>query len=121
VISHIKLTLHDDTIGSITVQFDRWDGPHAQYRWTIIPPGMPIYSGSELRMGASSQPNDGQALATLLSFLGAFAEAVDVTRRAGIESDNLDMFPEQLQEWAYQVGSDEFSVLESSVCGGDDA
>jgi hypothetical protein len=47
-----------------------------------------------------------EALSSLLSFLVASAEAV----RYGSDSDNSDLFPKKVAEWAY-MNSDELSML----------
>lgn len=114
------LTISDEQIGSISVQFDRWDGPHAQYKWEIVPAGRGPFKGSDLRMGASSTTTHAQALASLLGFLSAFSEAVGYSRRTDHISDNLDLFPDELQEWADAVGSDQFSLLADDLGGEDD-
>jgi hypothetical protein len=112
------LTISTEEHGLIGVQFDRWDGPHAQYKW-IVEVGGRVYEGSDLRMGASSMTNYAKALASLLGFLGAFAEAVSYSRSTDHISDNLDLFPGELQDWAYNVGSDQFSLLADDL-GGDE-
>ena len=46
--------------------------------------------------------NSREMLATLLTFLGAAAEAHDYELRTGRESDNGDLFPARVMEWAHQ-------------------
>lgn len=50
------------------------------------------------------------ALASCLSFLSACGEGYGYQLRTGRESDNADMFPANVAEWAYQ-NSDELSML----------
>lgn len=51
------------------------------------------------------------AVRTLLSFLTAFAEAVEYETRTGREAENSNLFPTFLKEWATQ-NSDELAMLE---------
>lgn len=113
------LTISDEEIGLIGVKFDRWDGERAQYTWTVEVGGR-VYTGNDLRMGASDKLSCVKALTSLLVFLSAFAEAVDYSHRIGeATAENLDLFPEDLREWAYGVGSDQFGLLASDL-GEDD-
>jgi hypothetical protein len=59
-----------------------------------------------------SSPRDDlqEALATLLTFLSAAAEAYDYERRTGRQSDNSDLFPAEVAEWAH-MHSDEIGML----------
>jgi hypothetical protein len=112
------LTISDEEFGLIGVKFDRWDGSHACYKWTVEVGGR-IYEDSDLRVGASDHLNDTKALVSLLGFLSAFAEAVEYDRRNDArESENGDLFPEELRDWAEQIGSDGFSMLADNL--GDD-
>lgn len=104
------LTISAEEIGSIGVKFDRWDGSRAQYAWRIEV-GDHAWAGTDLRMGDSSTLSCAEALASLLTFLSAFAESVAHTMRTGIDGDNLDLFPHGLRDWAYAVGSDEFAMM----------
>lgn len=114
------LTYSDESFGSVGVRFDRWDGEHAVYEWEIVPIDVtptgpnPAFRGSDLRLGASDKASDAKALATLLGFLGAFAEAVDYSRHIREYVDNLELFPEALQDWASGVGED-FYLLEEYI------
>lgn len=54
------------------------------------------------------------ALASLLSFLGAFAESIGYETRTGRDSENSDMFPAILRDWAY-LHAEEFSILEDEI------
>lgn len=49
---------------------------------------------------------------SFLSFLGAAAEARRFTERTGIESDNGDMFPPAIMQWA----SDNLPAIECAQC-----
>jgi hypothetical protein len=50
-----------------------------------------------------------EGLSSLLSFLGAFAEAIQYSTN-GRESENLDLFPEHVRDWA-SANSDEIGML----------
>lgn len=112
------LTISDEEIGLIGVKFDRWDGERAQYTWTVEVGGR-VYTGNDLRMGASDKLNCAKALTSLLGFLSAFAESIEYEHGTGIEGENIDLFPKDLREWAYGVGSDQFGLLASDL-GEDD-
>lgn len=67
--------------------------------------------GSEHVIDDLSGHGDLQAgFESLLSFLGAAAEAYDYTTRTGRVSDNLTLFAPPVVEWAYQ-NADEIAML----------
>ena len=71
------------------------------YRWTVTTLDHVEWSGEDLRGGTGEAVDLPAMLASLLSFLGAFAEA----RQYGTEeSDNWGLFPDGLSEWAVAVG-----------------
>lgn len=78
-------------------------GNATRYKWTIFGQGFE-YSGDDLQSG---QQGGGlrEGMGSLLSFLGAFAEAL----RHPL-SENRDLFPAELADWASEH-SDEFSML----------
>lgn len=67
-----------------------------------------IYRNRDLRSGCQGGTTD-EGMFSLLSFLGAAAEAYDYTVRTGRESDNGEMFTAFIVEWAYQH-ADEISM-----------
>ncbi len=68
------------------------------------------HSADDLQSGASGGTlTDG--LACLLSFLVACAESVNYADRTGRESENSDLFPPNVADWAAQ-NADEISILE---------
>lgn len=97
-----------------SVRFDRWDGPRAQYVWTIESLTSPeiTATGDDLRLGPFDRNcQDAEALATLLGFFGAYCDAVQYERRSGRESDNSDLFPETLRDLADVTDSDALAML----------
>jgi hypothetical protein len=68
------------------------------------------HHGHDLKSGCgSSGREDRDGLASLLSFLGAAAEAYAYFDRTGFKSDNEGLFPQEIAEWAYQH-ADEISM-----------
>lgn len=63
------------------------------------------YEAADLRSGVGGCSLQ-EAFASLLCFLEAAAEAYACEVRAGRASDNDDMFPHEINEWAY-LNSDE--------------
>lgn len=57
-----------------------------------------------------------EAVATLLAFLGAWAESRAYTLSTGRESDNGDLFRPELGEWA-DANDDEFTMLRLELEG----
>lgn len=58
-----------------------------------------------IRSGCEAKVNHQEAFATLMSFLGAAAESYRYTMQ-GQYSDNSDLFPPKVMEWAYQNQND---------------
>ena len=93
----------------VSIECDNYtrDGRQA-YRYHIDTPTFE-YSGGDLKSGVGNGTLQ-SGLASLLAFLGAAAEAYSYTMRTGRESDNSDLFPAHVTEWAYQH-SDELSMI----------
>jgi hypothetical protein len=64
---------------------------------------------TDLRSGPGDDLDPNQAMVTLLGFLSAAAEAYRHTLNGG-HSDNADLFPPDVTEWAYQH-DDELAAL----------
>lgn len=92
-------------------------GGRTRYRYYIDTPAASVESddlqsgccGGTLRSGLES----------LLGFLGAFAESVQYESRTERKSENADLFPASLAEWAVQ-NSDELGMLAIEVEETDD-
>jgi hypothetical protein len=67
------------------------------------------YTNHDLHSGCGGG-NLQQGLESLLSFLDAFAEACWYTTHQGHKSENTDLFPDELKEWA-MCNSNEFGML----------
>lgn len=84
------------------------DDNRTRYQYYIDPIG-PEDGFDDLQSGC--QGGDLQAgLESLLSFLGACGESYGYAQRTGRGSENSDLFPPAISEWAYQ-NSDELSML----------
>jgi hypothetical protein len=95
-----------------SVTFDRWDANHAQYAWCIESISDPTVSaaGTDLRMGSTD--GEAEALASLLVFLSAHAEAIAYERRnPDSEPDNLHLFPVALMPLSEVLDGDSLAVL----------
>ncbi len=88
------------------------DDGRTRYRWFIDLGD--DYNGDDFEgddMQSGTQGGSLQSgLESLLSFLSAFGESVAYTRRTGRPSDNADLFPAGLAEWA-DSNSDELSTF----------
>jgi hypothetical protein len=85
----------------VSVTFDRFDGDRNQYIWRIAQSdGKVIAEGDDLRSGSGASVNHAETLASLCTFLSAYGEA----RRYGPQSDNYDLFPESVAEFAECYG-----------------
>ena len=101
--------------GWITVGYAKRDGRdgRTRYRWEIIFPDGSDASDDDLQSGCQGGDLMG-GLESLLSFLGAAAEAYRYQMGTGRESDNADLFPAHVVEWAYQHDS-EISCLQCEI------
>lgn len=94
-------------IGDAEISIEYSDRPgrghRVRYRYYIDAPGIE-YSGDDLQSGSNHGLQNG--LESLLSFLGACGEAY----RYGPESENYDLFPPEVAEWAY-LNCDELGML----------
>lgn len=89
------------------------DESRVRYRWHIDLSDGAEFSGDDLQSGCCGGSLQ-QGFDSLLSFLGAFAESVGYTARTGRESENADLFPIGLADWATE-NSDEFAMLQSEL------
>jgi hypothetical protein len=60
-----------------------------------------------------------EGLRSLMSFLSAFAEAIGYEDRTGRKSENSDLFPKELREWAHQHNND-ISAAAYDLSNGDE-
>ena len=81
-----------------------------RYAWSVLLPDGAEEAGDDLQSGCGGG-NLQEGFGSLLSFLGACAEAIDYQERTGRESDNADLFPPRVAAWAADVGTDAFSML----------
>lgn len=70
------------------------------------------HEGNDLKSGCGGGSLQ-SGFESLLSFLGAAAEAYQCSM-SGHESDNSDIFPPRIMEWAY-ANSDEIGLLECQL------
>jgi len=82
-----------------------------RYRWTIDLPDGSEHTGDDLQTRSASLQS---AFGDLLSFLGACAESVAYTRRTGRKTENAELFPAPVAEWADSC-SDELSMLRYEI------
>ena len=83
-----------------------------RYRYFI---DLPDYEYESTDLASGCQGSDLQSgLSSLLGFLSAFAESVAYSQRSGCESENADLFPTELADWATQY-SDELSILSCEI------
>ncbi len=89
-------------------------GGRSRYQYYIDGPGIE-HEGDDLQSGAGGGGLQ-EGMSSLLAFLGAAAEAYAASMR-GRESDNADLFPAAVNEWAYQndseIGSLQFELDEN--------
>lgn len=101
----------NDSFISIEFAGETPDG-RARYRYYIDTPSFD-YSKQDLKSGVGGGSLQ-SGMESLLSFLGAFAEARAYEDRTGRESENSDLFPDELASWAVEH-SDEFSMLQCEL------
>lgn len=105
---------HEMTLGGATITVRRRDHVdhegRRQYSWRIQLADGRTFKARDLWTGANGFGDNGARAmtGTLLSFLGAFAEAQDY-RPYWCDSENRNLFPKGLREWATQ-NSDEIAM-----------
>ena len=89
----------------------------AIYQWSIILPDGTEHSGDDLKSGCAGGDLL-EGFKSLLSFLGACAEAMRYARHKRQDApwndpdSNASLFPEAVALWCDECGSDAFSMLE---------
>ncbi len=103
---------------TISIKFsgETSDG-RARYEYFIDTPEFE-YSSRDLKSGVCGGSLQ-SGMESLLAFLGAAAEAHRYSM-SGRTSENSDLFPANVTEWAYQ-NSDEISILECELNTAEDA
>lgn len=82
--------------GRVSVIFDRYDGERVQYKWEVTDENLNVLGeGDDLRSGSGEDVNYPKMLAALCGFLAACGEAQRYP-----DSDNRDLFPPAVAEWA---------------------
>jgi hypothetical protein len=103
--------------GKITVELAqaRDDEDRPAYKFKIINETAGIdHEGVDLHLGAFPVPNNTKAAKTLLSFLYAANEAYLTELEGNIDSENLDLFPMPVNEWAY-VNAEEIEMAQAEL------
>jgi hypothetical protein len=95
--------------GWVSIEYAGGLDRRQMYHYCIDLPGFE-YEATDLSSGCGGGTLQ-QGLESLLSFLGAFAES---RRYGNPESDNWNMFPEKLAEWATE-NADEIGILASDL------
>lgn len=74
-----------------------------EFKWYIDTP-IGEFSGTDFRGPACGDMDDfiRKSMESFLGFLDAFVEAIEYTRRTGRESENADLFPAELTDWAVE-------------------
>ena len=102
--ARIDVTFTDGSIVSVWwlgAEYQPYDRAERQrYGYSIIDDTARMYVGDDIHSGCNAEPNVTDAAETLFSFLGAAAEAYRYGM-AGGTSENDDLFPEHVMEWAY--------------------
>lgn len=83
--------------GSLTVELASMgdDDDRLTFRWTVRDhAGDEVGSAADIRSAVGERYNPRKAMESLLSFLGAAAEA------RGADSENWTLFPEEVRQWA---------------------
>jgi len=94
--------------GTISIEYAGSDADgRTRYRWYLdIPAGE--FSGDDLKSGCQGG-NLQSGLESLISFLSACGEALAYSDHSGHESENADLFPRYVAEWA-AYNRDELSI-----------
>jgi hypothetical protein len=95
--------------GKITVELalqrDVEDRPLYRYKITDEAAGID-HEATDLHLGPRLRPDNIRAAKTLLSFLYAANEAYLTELEGNIDSENLELFPMSVNEWAYVHAED---------------
>jgi hypothetical protein len=79
----------------------------ALYEYRITDESVGIdHEGTDLRLGPRLTPDNKRAAKTLLSDLLRAGEAYETELEGGIDSENLDLFDQRVNEWAYVHAED---------------
>ncbi len=89
---------------------------HLVYRWYIDMPGGAEFSDDDLGSPGrgTDAENDQRMFAAFLDFLTACGEGLRYQESTGRESENADLFPPAVAEWA-RANSDELTMLREEV------
>jgi hypothetical protein len=104
-------TIDDATVSIESIGNERQPADMAyrqRYSYSIVTPVW-RYDGDDIRSGCGADVDESDAARTLFEFLYAAAEAYRYEMNGGT-SENIDLFPRHVTEWAYQ-NSDEISLL----------
>lgn len=116
--------------GELSVAFDRFDGSHDQYSYTVTCAGEQLASGTDLRMPSASGLNHVKAMESLITFLLADAEKYEgLMRRPEIHGTSdatlykvtgeVYSFSAKTAEWAYGM-SEELAIVGLELVPEDD-
>ncbi len=94
----------------VSVQYQARDNEDREV-WDVDIRGIDV---GPIRSGVRGSLTPNEALATVLTFLSAWAEALDSVDRGNF-SDNEEMFDYRLADWAREVGSEGFSMAEQDL------
>jgi hypothetical protein len=96
----------------ITITYSNQQGREGRtrYKYTILTDGQE-YTGDDLQSGCGGGLLQ-YGMESLLAFLGAAGESY--SDRSGGESENADLFPSWVNEWAHQ-NSDEISMMQCQI------
>ena len=105
--------LSDGSVISIRYSKHRGDEGRVRYEYLIDLPDGRCHEGNDLQSGVGGGTLR-EGMVSLLSFLGASAEAYKAVTFRGRSSDNEGLFPDFIEEWAYQ-NDDELAMLRCMV------
>ncbi len=116
LIDSLTLTIGDGFVGVSIARFGTEERVPVTYD-VVTPDG--VCTGTDLHVFRQGSDEDTllSALAALLSFLGAAGDAYSSEMR-GQESENSDLFPPVVMEWAY-VNVDEIACADLATDGED--
>ena len=109
------LKIGDSTLHLTDVQFAEQGRDQATF--LLVTPEFE-YEDDQLRSGTGGFISTVAAFDAFLSFLEAAAEAEEYEVRTGYHSDNSDLFPPHVTEWAL-LNKDEISTVHSEICNED--